>query len=129
MEGSWTTKGMPEFNRDGWRMILYAAEKRNDEKLPIHIRDQDLFACEAKYHKSCETKYLQCPTKWSSQSEEDKARQEAIEHSHKIVFNEMCQKMDQEVLCEYALLKLSDLCGLYKSALEKLKQVLTLYVY
>ena len=52
-----------------------------------------------------------------------------MEHSHKIVFNEMCQKMDQEVLCEYALLKLSDLCGLYKSALEKLKQVLTLYVY
>lgn len=66
--GSWTTEGLSIFDRGGWGKILEMAEEKQDEKLLRRIRGQDLFACEAKWHRSCRVAYMQDPAKWRSQS-------------------------------------------------------------
>ena len=37
--------------------LVEVAELRHDEKVLLHVRDQDLFATEVKYHKSFYRKY------------------------------------------------------------------------
>ncbi|KAL5022875.1 hypothetical protein ScPMuIL_002030 [Solemya velum] len=74
--GWWTTEGLSIFDKDGWISILERAEKKKDDRLLTRIRGRDLFACEAKYHKSCRIAYMQDPMKWRSRNEEGKKRQE-----------------------------------------------------
>ena len=49
---------------------MRGAERKKNEKLLNRIRSFELFACVAKYHKSCRTQYLQKPEKWRSKSDE-----------------------------------------------------------
>lgn len=53
MKGVWTSQGMSAFEFDGWKAVMAAAERKQDEKLLRRIPGYDLFACEAKYHKNC----------------------------------------------------------------------------
>lgn len=82
--GVWSTEGMSVFDKDGWKNVLDHAEKKCDEKLLTRIRGYDLFACEANYHQSCRTQYIQDPSKWRSTNEEDKKKQKALEDSRKM---------------------------------------------
>ena len=60
---------MSQFECDGWKTIIETAEMLGDDKLLTRIRGHDLFACEAKYHKSCRTRYMQNPAKWRSKTD------------------------------------------------------------
>ena len=59
VRGSWMTKGMSSFEKDGWKTVQDVAGKKQAEKLLTRIRGQDLFACEVKYHQLCRTRSLQ----------------------------------------------------------------------
>ena len=63
VQGDWTTQRMSRFEYDGWKAVLEMAEMKQDEKLLTRIRGHDLFACEANFHKSCRSKYMQKPDK------------------------------------------------------------------
>ena len=58
------------------------AERKKNKKLLNRIRGFDLFACEAKYHKSCRTQYLQQPEKWRNKSDELVMLQNKVEEAH-----------------------------------------------
>ena len=119
IKGAWTTEGMSTFEMDGWKTVSELAEKKQDEKLLTRIRGQDLFACEAKYHQSCRTKYLQDPTKWRSVNEKDRYRQEDMEKAHIKAFNDVCKVIDKEVLQDKTIVKLADLVQIYISSLQE----------
>ena len=118
VKGGYTTEGMSMFDKDGGSTVLDVAERKKDEKLLRRIRGQDLFACEAKYHRSCRSAYIQDPSKWRSLNEVEKESQEAMEKAHNIAFNTVCKVVDEEVLEQKYIKKLSDLCRLYISSLE-----------
>ena len=79
MNGSSTTEALSSFEYGGRVTILREAESKSDEKLLKRIHGFDLFACEAKYHKSCRTQYVQKPEKWHSKSDESKMLQNKLE--------------------------------------------------
>ena len=55
VKGSWTTEALSSFKYGGGVTIMREAERKKDRKLLNRIRGFDLFACEAKHHKSCRT--------------------------------------------------------------------------
>ena len=117
-KGAWTTEGMSSFISDGWQTILEIAEKTNDEKLLTRIRCQDLFACEAKFHKSCRTKYLQKPDKWRSTNVQNKDKQVQLTEAHNHAFHDVCEVIDTDVLRDKKMVKLTDLVKTYIASLE-----------
>ena len=82
------------------------------------IRGFDLFACEAKYHKSCRTQYLQKPEKWRSKSDESAMLQNKLEEVHIKAFKHVCEILEDEVIDRKKVVKLSDLRKEYAKILE-----------
>ena len=107
------------FDRDGGKKIIDVAEKKQDEILLTRIRGCDLFACEAKYHRSCRTQYIQDPFKWRTADKNTKAEQEALEQSHATAFASVCKVIEEDVLRMKKIVKLSDLCALYIKSLDQ----------
>ena len=58
VKGSWTTEALSSFEYGSGITIVRGAKRKKDEKLLNRIRGFHLFACEAKYHKSCRTQYF-----------------------------------------------------------------------
>ena len=98
---------------------MAAAEQHNDEKLLRRIRGFDVFSCEAKYHPSCRLKYIRDPAAWQSKDEESKSEQKDLEKAHNEAFQKVCVRVEQEVLQLQMIVKLSDLCDTYISALSE----------
>lgn len=119
VKGSWTTEGLAFFEKEGWKTILDRAVNYNDDKLLTRIRGYDLFACKAKYHKSCRTNYLQNPRKWRSLNEDEKVEQRRLENSHAIAFSAICKVIDYDVLMKKNIVTLTDLRTQYVAKLEE----------
>jgi len=115
VKGTWTTEGLSQFEFDGWRTVLKAAEDKLDEKLLIRIRGHDLFATEAKYHKSCRVQYTQNADKWRSTSIEDKEQQIKLAEAHSEAFGAVCQVIDRDIIISKNMMKLSELTEIYIS--------------
>jgi len=62
------------------------SEQNFDENLFCRIRGKDLFATEAKYHKSCRVQYTQNLEKWRSANTENKAKQIQLVEAHSEAF-------------------------------------------
>ena len=118
MKGSWTTKALSSFEYGGGVTIMREAERKKGEKLLNRIRGFDLFACEAKYHKSCRTQYLQKPEKWRSKSDELAVLQNKLEEVHIKAFKHVCEILEDEVIDRNKIVKLSNLRKEYAKILE-----------
>lgn len=119
IKGTWTTEGLSTFECDGWINILELAERKEDENLLRRIRGHDLFACEAKYHRSCRTKYIQRPEKWRSTDSEQCQRQAELEYAHRCAFQSVCQVVDNAIIQAKGMMRLTDLRQTYVSALDQ----------
>jgi len=120
VKGSWTTEGLSGFEFGGWQDLEKDAELRNDEKLLTRIRGKDLFACEAKYHRSCRKSYhTQDPKSWRSDSDEQRKTQRALEDAHSFAFGKVCELIDKELLINKRMIQLRDLRRLYIAHLEE----------
>ena len=106
---SWTTKALSSFEYGGGVTIVREAERKKDEKLLNRICGFELFACEAKYHKSCRTQYLQKPEKWRSKSDESAMLQNKLEEAHTKTFKHVCEILEDEVIDRKEAVKLSNL--------------------
>ena len=80
--GTRTSERTSSFEFAKWQSVLDAAEQRQDEKLLTRIRGQDLFACEAKFHRSCLRSYLQNPDHWRSTNVDNIKSQLELEKAH-----------------------------------------------
>ena len=119
VRGTWTTEGLSVFDRDGGKTILDVAERKHDEKLLTRIRGFDLFACEAKYHQSCRTCYIQDATKWRSSDDKAKQEQVALEQAHAGAFDCVRKVIEEDVLRKKNIIKLKDLCSIYIESLDR----------
>lgn len=117
--GIWTSQGMSQFEFDGWKSVLQMAEKKQDEKLLTRIRGHDLFACEAKFHKNCRMNYMQNADKWRSTDTEARQEQLDLEEAHQIAFKFVCDLIENDVLHEHKVLRLSDLREKYVAILDE----------
>lgn len=117
-KGIWTTEGLKEFECDGWRTVLNVAEQKFDENLLRRIRGKDLFATEAKYHKSCRVQYTQNLEKWRSASTENKAKQIQLVEAHSEAFGAVSRVIDKEIIGSNKMMKLTDLTKIYIAHLE-----------
>ncbi len=118
-QDSWTTEKLSVFEKEGWRNVLDAAERKCDETLLRRIRGHDLFAVEAKYHCSCRCSYIQNPSKWRSQDPRKFQEQREMEQSHEMAFREVCKIVDKEIIHAGKVLKLDDLRQTYERKLAE----------
>lgn len=88
--------------------VFGMAKKKGDETLLLYIRGQDLFACEAKYHKACLLKYSQKPEKSQSTHNGKCERQTELEEAHKTEPMSLSMLINTEII-ENKILKLTDL--------------------
>ena len=119
VRGSWTTESTTSFAFGGGGRILEVATDKNDTKLLRRITGFDLFACEARFHESCRTQYLQTPQKWRSQNPANVEQQTSLETAHKQAFDKVCIIIDRQVLIEQKVIKLSELLIIYITELER----------
>ena len=99
--------------------VLETAENKSDEKLLRRIRGFDFFACEASFHSSCYRRYQRSPTHWGSANEENERGQDDFEESHRTASTKVCDVTGKKIIQGQRIMKLSDLCEMYVSALEK----------
>jgi len=117
VKGNWTTEGTSQFEFGGWKRVLEAAEEKADETLLTRIRGHDLFAREARFHKSCRAKYVSDPKHLRSTDDENRAQQQKLELAHRETYLKVCQKIDRDIICDKKIVKLSELRQLYISGL------------
>uniref|UniRef100_UPI00358EEDC6 uncharacterized protein n=1 Tax=Myxine glutinosa TaxID=7769 RepID=UPI00358EEDC6 len=118
IQGSWTTEGLIDFEREGWKHVIDVAEVRNDETLLLRIRGHDLFACEAKFHRSCRNRYTQNPEKWRSDRLDEQERQREVEKAHQMAMAEVTKVVGKEIIAEKKIMKLSVLLKVYTNRLQ-----------
>ncbi len=118
--GSWTTEPLKQFEFGGGNVVV-KAEQRNDEILLTRIRGVDLFAAEAHYHRNCYAVYMKDENTWRSDNIEQKQLQTDMEQAHIHAFSTVCESIDREIIHCQKVMKLSDLCQMYVSTLEKTK--------
>ena len=119
VKGYWTTESTSMIEFGGWQSVADTAEKVGDDELLLRIRGVDLFAAEARYHKSCRRRYVASSKLCDSRiNEEEKDRQKNMEEAHREAFAGVCRLVDEEILSKSRILKLSDLNEQYKEALK-----------
>ena len=89
----------------------------DDEKLLRRIRGQDLFACEAQFHKSCRAKYVQDSNRRSTNTQECESQGD-LQKAHYDTYNAITGIVDKEIFLEGKIPKLSDLCNMYIDLLQ-----------
>jgi len=112
---------MSQFEYEGWKPVLEMAEMKQDEKLLVRIRGHDLFASEAKFHKTCPMNYMQKPEKWRSTDDEAQHHQGELEEAHRQAFDVVCKAIERDVLMAKKIMKLSDLRQMYVTTLQTTK--------
>lgn len=85
--------------------MLEAAEEKADETLLTRIRGHDLFAREARFHKSCRAKYVSDPKHLRSTDDENRAQQQKLELAHRETYLRVCQKIDRDIICDKKKMK------------------------
>jgi len=118
VKGTWTTEMTSRFEYDGGETIKMLAEMKKDDGLLIRIRGVDLFASEAQYHRSCHRQYIADPQWWRSRNEPERLQQMQLEEAHSEAFSAVCRVIDTNIIHHNEVMKLSDLCSAYISALE-----------
>lgn len=120
VRNAWTTEVTRLFARGGGVSVEIEATKREDYELLRRISGFDLFACEARYHPSCQRKYklLSKPEMWRSKNEEQAHEQAALEDAHKKTFDLVCEVITDVIINNEKILKLSELRDLYVSHLQ-----------
>jgi hypothetical protein len=116
----WTTEATSKFEFGGGDTVQQIAEEKGDEDLLKRIRGFDLFACEAQFHQSCRRQYI-CnhnPSKWRSENEKERTKQLQLEEAHMKAFANVCCVIDEHVIGDLQVAKLSGLCQIYISRLE-----------
>lgn len=92
------------------------ADQKNDEKLLTRIRGYDLFCCEARYHPKCRRNYFNYHKPSSNMEEVE--RQKELEEAHNYVFMKICDIIDDRIIENNTVMKLSDLCNEYTTLLS-----------
>ena len=82
------------------------------------IKGYDLYACEAQYHRSCHKEYIHRPTNLSMDFDL-KLQQSDMEAAHKDAFTQVCAIVDNKLIKEGGIIKLSDLREICVARLEK----------
>jgi len=117
--GVWTTEDLCVFERGGGEQIVRFAESKEDHKLLIRIAGFDLFSCEAKYHPACRKSYTLDPGRSKSRDEDNVQQQKALEEAHSKSFQRVCQFIDEHVIVNGDVVKLSELCDMYIAHLQE----------
>ena len=113
----WTTESLSKFEYGGGATILETAENSCDYSMLRKIKGYDLFACEAQYHSLCRREYTRKPTNLSMDIH-SKSQQSNMEAAHKNAFTEVCAVVDNKLIKEGGIIKLSDLLETYVTRLE-----------
>ena len=74
VSGSWVHQSTSLFEYGDGKTVMEIATCRNDECLLTRIRDQDLFAREARYHPACRKKYTSDPGLYNNTERENNER-------------------------------------------------------
>ena len=96
-------------------------ECKNDQKLITRIRGVCLFSAEAHYHQSCRKEYTREPGLGRSAESEQRERQYELERAHELAFKKVCSLVEERVVPQKEVMKLSDLCKYYSGVLEGTK--------
>ena len=106
------------FDREGGETVKRAAEFKCDNKLLTRISTYDLFACEAKYHKSCRKSY--CWSYYLSRDKNHEAKEEqlALESSHRTATEILVKYINEHIVCNGEVVKLVTLRDVYIDALS-----------
>ena len=97
---------------------LHRLQVSSDYYLLRKIKGYDLFACEAQYHRSCHKEYIHKSTNLSMDFNL-KLQQSDMEAAHKDALTEVCAIVDNKLIKEGGIVKLSDLREIYVARLEK----------
>ena len=114
----WTTEGLKDFRNNNWEHVIEKAKKHNDERLLIRIRGFDLAACGALFHPACKKKYMSKGYDGRSPYKEQVKEQQTLEEAHHTAFYEVCKVIDEQILDQKKVMKLTDLRSLYSEILE-----------
>ena len=114
----WATESLSKFEYGGRVTILETAENSNYYVMLRKIKGYDLFACEAQYHRLCCKEYIRKPTNLSIDPD-FKSQYSDMETAHKDAFTEVCAIVDDKLIKEGGIIKLSDLRETYVGRLEK----------
>ena len=117
-KGNWTTEGLCIFEKEGWKSVLETAERRSDEALLRRIRGHDLFAVEAKYHRSCRCAYLQDSAKWRSNDDDQKQKQLNMEEAHHAAFSIVSKAIEDSVIRDSNVATMNELRLMYVTKLR-----------
>ena len=115
---AWTTEDLSKFEYGGGATILETAEQCNDYSMLRKIKGYDLFACEAQFHAKCRKEYTRKRTRVSTDFEL-KSQQSEMELAHADAFKEVCVIVDDKLIKDGGIIKLSDLRTTYVKSLEK----------
>ncbi|XP_078268132.1 uncharacterized protein LOC144600415 [Rhinoraja longicauda] len=97
--------------------LLTAATMKQDEALLLHIRDRDLVAIEARYHKSCYLRYTKVVSNFAKISNQDN-QQQLYEKS----YSSFCKRVIEErIIRGKELLRLVNLTNFSSKRFEKLR--------
>ena len=114
----WTTESLSKFEYGGGATVLETAENSSDYFMLRKIKGYDLFACEAQYHRLCRKEYIRKPTNLSMDFDL-KLQQSDMEAAHRDAFTNVCSIVDNKLIKEGGIIKLSDLREIYVAGLEK----------
>ena len=89
------------------------AEQKGDFELLKRISGCDLFACEARYHPSCRRNYVASKDRGKSRNDEDIKQQEVLEEAHRGAFDKVCSVIDEKVVKDRKVVRLSHLRNVY----------------
>ena len=109
------------FKRDGDKIVVKAAEEKDDQNLLTRIRGYDLFACEANYHNSCKAAYVNYMYKKAEITESDKKHKKFVNDrnaAHKVAYETVVSYINKHIVCPKKLCKLTDLTAVYIRALS-----------
>ncbi len=114
----WTTETTCKFEFGGGQTILHVAEQKKDFDLLRRIKGYDLFACEARYHRSCRRNYIRDPSSWQSSDAVATSHQAEMEAAHQNAFFAVCAVIDDNIIQQNAVMKLDDLRNTYIDSLR-----------
>ena len=115
---AWTTKDLSKFEYGGGATILETAGQCNDYSMLRKFKGYDLFACEAQFHARCRKEYTRKRTRVSTDFEL-KSQQSEMELAHADAFKEVYVIVDDKLIKDGGIIKLSDLRSTYVKSLEK----------
>lgn len=113
----WSSEDVTKFKSDGWKTVVKIAEEKCDENLLTRIKGVDLFAAEGCFHSSCRKRYTTDSGKGRSKDIEAMSHQKNLEEAHEHALTNVCEVIEREIVSKGEILKLSEICEMYITAL------------